>query len=252
MRLRILNARLLPITTAAIGCVLAQRIVLVGWGLGAPNLPLPTLLGSAIAQAAESAPAATDRSDAKPSEAKRELAKQDGAKQQDAATSDPGAAADAVGLLADLRARREQLAMREQTIAQREALVRAAMARVNDRMGELAALQAKLEQLEAARREHEAANWAGLVKLYETMKPREAAVIFNDLEQPVLIGLLDRMKESKAALVLGAMAPDRARDATAALAAARSQRVSAPGKVASGGATKSEARTQMGNGDKGT
>ena len=67
----------------------------------------------------------------------------------------------------------------------------------------------------AARREREDTSWKGLVKVYEAMKPRDAATIFNDLEMPVLLQVVDRMKEAKAAPVLAAMQPDKARDLTA-------------------------------------
>ena len=89
---------------------------------------------------------------------------------------------------------------------------------------ELQALQKKLEGLDAARKEREEAGWQGLVKLYEAMKPRDAATIFNDLEMPVLLQVVDRMKEAKAAPVLAAMQPDKARDLTAKLAQMRTRR----------------------------
>ena len=87
------------------------------------------------------------------------------------------------------------------------------------RVDELQALQKRLEALEAARKQREDASWHGLVKLYEAMKPRDAATIFNDLDMPVLLQVVDRMKEAKAAPVLAAMQPDKARDLTAKLAA---------------------------------
>ena len=73
-------------------------------------------------------------------------------------------------------------------------------------------------------KEREDTSWQGLVKLYEAMKPRDAATIFNDLEMPVLLQVVDRMKEAKAAPVLAAMQPDKARDLTAKLAQMRTQR----------------------------
>jgi flagellar motility protein MotE (MotC chaperone) len=82
-------------------------------------------------------------------------------------------------------------------------------------------VQRKLEALETAREERDDANWAGLVKLYESMKPRDAAAIFNDLDMPILLQVLDRMKEAKAAPVLAAMQPERARQVTAQLAELR-------------------------------
>jgi flagellar motility protein MotE (MotC chaperone) len=53
------------------------------------------------------------------------------------------------------------------------------------------------------------------------MKPKDAAIIFNDLQMPVLLQVMNRMKEAKAALVLAAMTPDRAREVTGELAKLR-------------------------------
>ena len=63
------------------------------------------------------------------------------------------------------------------------------------------------------------------------MKPRDAATIFNDLEMPVLLQVVDRMKDAKAALVLAAMQPDKARDLTAKLAQLRIHRDDPGGTV---------------------
>ncbi len=99
-------------------------------------------------------------------------------------------------------------------MASREAVLAAAEKRLAGRVDELTALQVRLEALEKGRAARDEANWAGLVKLYEAMKPRDAAAIFNDLEMPVLLQVVDRMKETKAAAVLAAMQPDRARQVT--------------------------------------
>ena len=224
MMLRIPAPRLLPLAILALGGVLAQRVTLLGWSLVAPQRPAPYLLAAAAAETARPPPAKPPAEAAAPPVV--------------APATTPPPAEDPAGLLADLRARRTQLATREQALAAREALLHATAARIDERMSQMAALQTRLEQQDAERRAHEAANWAGLVKLYETMKPREAATIFNDLDQQVLLGLLDRMKEAKAALVLGAMSPDRARDATAALAKARARREAAPGEADAGGAAR--------------
>lgn len=131
-------------------------------------------------------------------------------------------------LLLDLRARRTVLEAREQAMATREAMQGAAERRMNDRVTQLTALQVRLEQLDETRRERDEANWRGLVKTYETMRPRDAAAILNELDSDVLLQVLDRMKEAKAAFVLAAMQPDRARAATAGLAQRRSRSVAAP------------------------
>ena len=126
-------------------------------------------------------------------------------------------------LLQDLRTRRQQWDARDRVLTEREGVLHAAEQRLVARADELAALQSKLEQLEKTRADRDDLNWAGLVKVYEAMKPREAAAIFNDMDLPILLQLVDRMKEAKAAPIFGAMQPDRARSVTSQLAAKRTR-----------------------------
>jgi flagellar motility protein MotE (MotC chaperone) len=56
------------------------------------------------------------------------------------------------------------------------------------------------------------------------MKPRDAAKIFNDLPMPVLLQIVDRMKDAKAGAILAVMNADRARDLTTQLAHMRTDR----------------------------
>jgi len=139
------------------------------------------------------------------------------------APSEPPVSAAERSILLDLRKRRTELEGREAALATREGMLAATEKRLTDRAAELADLQRRLEALETARRDRDEESWRGLVKLYETMKPREAAAIFNDLDRPVLLAVLDRMKEAKAAPVLAAMAPERARQITVELAQRRTQ-----------------------------
>jgi flagellar motility protein MotE (MotC chaperone) len=139
-------------------------------------------------------------------------------------------------LLLDLRKRRGELDAREAALAARESVLTAAEARLAARVKELGDLQKRLESLEVARNAREEANWRGLVKLYEAMKPRDAGAIFNDLDLPVLLPILDRMKEAKAAAILAAMEPERARLATAELADRRSRANAVPPATSAAGA----------------
>ncbi len=132
-------------------------------------------------------------------------------------------------LLLELRQRRQELDTRESALASRESFLTAAEQKLTARVGELQALQKKLEALETSRKEREDASWQGLVKVYEAMKPRDAANIFNDLDMPVLLQVADRMKEAKAAPILAAMQPDKAREVTTQLAQMRTRRDNAGG-----------------------
>lgn len=126
-------------------------------------------------------------------------------------------------LLESLRGRRAELDQREQALAAREMVQQAAERRLTQRIEELATLQQRLEGLQRQAGEREEAGWRQMVKLYEGMRPRDAAAIFNELEMGVLVQVVDRMREAKAAPVLGAMQPDRARLLTTELARHRAR-----------------------------
>ena len=127
-------------------------------------------------------------------------------------------------LLLDLRRRHTELDAREAALSERQSVLAAAEARLSARLRQLEDLEKRLRDLDQTRRDRDEANWRGLVKLYESMKPREAGAIFNDLDLPVLLPILDRMKEAKAAAILAAMQPERARLVTAELALYRAKR----------------------------
>ena len=125
-------------------------------------------------------------------------------------------------VLEALRARRTEIEAREAALAQREMLVAAVERRLTGRLEELAALQQRLEAEARARDERTEQGWRQMVRLYEGMRPRDAAGIFDELDMPVLIQVVDRMREAKAAPVLAAMRPERARLVTTELARHRS------------------------------
>ena len=127
-------------------------------------------------------------------------------------------------LLQELRQRRQELDARAQAMNARESVLAAAERRLSARVDQMQALQTKLEGLDAEQKRKVEAGWQGLVKLYEVMKPRDAATIFNDLTMPVLLQVMDRMKDAKAAAIMAAMNPDKARDVTAELAQMRTGR----------------------------
>lgn len=211
--------RPLPPAIAAMALLLAVKgVALVRPGGGGTEPSALALAGAAMVPAAYAssspAPAAAPASAA--------VAKPP-APPVPAAPAEPAVSDAERAVLQDLRARRATLDAREQAAAAREAVLAAAEKRLAARVEEMAALQARLEALETARRDRGEANWRGLVRTYETMRPRDAAAILNEMEMPVLLEVLDRMKESKAAPVLAAMPPERARAATTQLAQMRTR-----------------------------
>ncbi len=129
---------------------------------------------------------------------------------------------------------REKAAMDRERSAldAREAATLAASDALDRRMTALEALDHKLSDAVTAHHAQDDTAWSGLVKVYEAMRPDDAATIFDGLEIHTLLQLLARMNERKAALVLGAMQPERARVATQMLA---QQRLGEPGELVSSG-----------------
>lgn len=126
-------------------------------------------------------------------------------------------------VLLDLRQRQLVLDAREAALVPREGVVAAAEKRLTLRIDELTALQHRLEALEAGRQGRDEAGLRSMVKVYETMRAKDAALIFNDLDPAILLPIGDRMREVKLAAVLAAMLPDRARRLTADLASLRAR-----------------------------
>ena len=123
-----------------------------------------------------------------------------------------------IEVLQKLAARREELEKRSLELEQREVLLTAAESRIEERILELKGLQANIEGMIEQRDEKQEAQLRSLVKIYESMKPKEAARIFEELDMAVLLEVIDRMKERKSAPILAKMNPDKAKEVTVELA----------------------------------
>ncbi len=124
-------------------------------------------------------------------------------------------------LLQSLSQRREELEQRAREIDEREVLLKAAEQRIEQRIGELERLQQSIEALLVEHDEQTEAQMQSLVKIYESMKPKDAARIFEELDLDVLLAVIERMKERKTAPILAQMNPQRAKTVTLELAQRR-------------------------------
>lgn len=123
-----------------------------------------------------------------------------------------------VDVLQQLAKRREALELRARQLDEREALIQAAEQRMDQKMGELKALQAMVEDLLRKRSDEQEAELKSLVKMYENMKPKDAAQVFEELDMDVLLAVVGRMNERKAAPILALVTPTRAKEITFELA----------------------------------
>jgi len=135
------------------------------------------------------------------------------------ANADPLAMSDAeIELLQQLSARRKELDQRESALERREGVVQAAEKRLNDKVAELDRLRGEIEALLVKYDNQEDQQLTRLVNIYESMKPKDAARIFEDLEMEVLLKVVERMKERNTAPILAEMRSDKAQELTLELA----------------------------------
>ena len=119
-----------------------------------------------------------------------------------------------IEVLQELAGRRQALQEREDILSQREGLLTVAELRVEEKIAELMELREVVADLIAQQQQIEDETLQSLVKVYETMEPADAARILAELDMPVLLQVVGRMKESKLAPVLAAMDPMVAREIT--------------------------------------
>lgn len=115
-------------------------------------------------------------------------------------------------LLKELSKRRETLDKEKADLNVREQVLKATENKIDKKVSELKTLQTQLEELMKQYEQKENSKILSLVKIYEAMKPKDAAKIFNELEMPVLLKVVSNMKEIKVAPVIASMDPVKARE----------------------------------------
>ena len=123
-----------------------------------------------------------------------------------------------IQVLRSLSERREALDARERELDTRENMILAAEDRLDEQIAELTSLEDGVRDLLGQLGEAEEARMAGLVKVYESMKPKDAARIFETLDDDILFSVVSRMKPAVLAEVMANMSSQRARDVTRMLA----------------------------------
>lgn len=121
-------------------------------------------------------------------------------------------------LLERLTARRNELQQYEQDLALRASIVDAAEKRIEERAATLQALETQISTLVDQRTEMESGQFASIVAMYENMRPKDAANIFNNLDMAVLLQVAKTMAPRKMAPIMAAMDAARAQELTVAMA----------------------------------
>lgn len=120
-------------------------------------------------------------------------------------------------LLGKLVERREQLEKRSRDLDAREALLKITEQRVDQKIKEMDLMRQQIQSLVNQVAGAQQAQLGNLIKIYETMKPDEAARIFETLDMPILLGVIQGMKPARTALVMAKLSAEKAREVTVAL-----------------------------------
>lgn len=126
-----------------------------------------------------------------------------------------------IELLQKLADRRKELERWASDIRMRENLLKATELRLWKKVKELKKIQGTLKGLLRQYDKEQLAKLKRLVKIYETMKPKSAALVFEKLELNVLLDVIELMRETKAAKIMGRMDVIVARRITGELARRR-------------------------------
>jgi flagellar motility protein MotE (MotC chaperone) len=134
-------------------------------------------------------------------------------------------------ILERLQERRQDVEARQRELDMREQLLRAAEKRIEARIGELKDLEERVTAAQQKRDDAEAQRFKSVVTMYENMKAKDAARIFDRLDMRVLGDVARAMNPRRLGDVLALMSPEAAERLTIELA-----RAPVPAPTAAGGA----------------
>lgn len=123
-----------------------------------------------------------------------------------------------VDVLSSLAKRRAELDGRERDLDMRENLIAAAEKRVDGKIDSLKQLQTQIQALLVQRDSADQKQLDALVKTYSSMRPKDAARIFDNLNDEVLLAVAGQMKPDVLGAILAQMQPDAAQKLTVKLA----------------------------------
>jgi flagellar motility protein MotE (MotC chaperone) len=171
------------------------------------------------------APAAAPAGAAPPGEAKmkpHEPKPPPEVKPAGASAIDPDHPAPSAGeraVLESLNQRRQELEARARELDVRENLLAATEKRIQARLAEIKEAEARINAAAHKKDEAETARFKGLVSMYDNMKAKDAAKIFDRLDMRVLIELSAQINPRRMSDILALMSPEVAERLTGEIAA---------------------------------
>jgi flagellar motility protein MotE (MotC chaperone) len=126
-------------------------------------------------------------------------------------------------ILERLQQRRQELDSRARELDIRESLIQGAEKRMDARLTELKDTESRIKVETQQKDDADAARLKGLITMYENMKPRDAAKIFNGLDSTVLLQVASQMNPRTMSEILAQMSAEVAQRLTVELASKAQQ-----------------------------
>lgn len=120
-------------------------------------------------------------------------------------------------ILQELAERREALDIRSKEIDKRAVQLKVAETEIDKKLQQLKEYEERLNKLINRYSEQEQENINSLVKLYSSMKPKDAARIFDTMDLEITVAILKGMKPSASSAILSQMNSEKAQAVTAEL-----------------------------------
>ena len=181
----------------------------------------PEVTGSVAAKTTPGPDAAKPAVATKPSFDQADKGQPGKPKEPNAFTSDsdrPLPSAGERAVLERLQERRQELDARARELEIREGLLKAAEKRIEARIGELKELEGQITAATQKKDEAEVARFKALVSMYENMKAKEAARVFDRLEMRILLDVATQINPRRMSDILAQMTPEAAERLTVELA----------------------------------
>ncbi|SNY94262.1 hypothetical protein SAMN04515647_4585 [Cohaesibacter sp. ES.047] len=207
------HVRLLPallIAVAGLFCIKITHLVANSDSFVGSTMPVQA---QEVQPPADPAAAATEQPAPTNSDAQEPPSLMDGMRVDQSSTS-----RSELAILERLAHRREELDERSKSLEMREALLKAAEKRLNERVQELRTLEESIKLATKERDREQQEDLVKLVAMYQSMRPKAAAKIFESLDIEVLTDMVKIMKPRTVAKIMGSMNPDAASKLSMAIA----------------------------------
>jgi flagellar motility protein MotE (MotC chaperone) len=124
---------------------------------------------------------------------------------------------DEIKILQTLANRRRDLDRREEIISKKELVITTAQNQIQEQMASLQKLKADIVEALKFTDKNERDKIIALARIYENMKPKEAARVFNQMDVKILTDIMKFMNQKKISAILGHMNVGKARELTSVI-----------------------------------